>query len=111
MWLKENFNDWFWLLISILTVWRLTSMLCYEAGPFDLLSKIRKIFYKVGLGKLIDCFHCTSVWISLICTIAVYKPHAESLFLFLAIAAGASIIEKITFYIYNSKDETNDEDS
>ena len=111
MWLKEDANNWFWLLISILTVWRLTCMLCFEAGPLDLLSKIRKKFYRVGLGKLIDCFHCTSVWISLLCTLAVYKPHAESVFLFLAIAAGASIIEKITLYFSISKDETNDEDS
>lgn len=111
MWLKEYSHEWVWLFISILTVWRLTSMLCYEAGPFNLLSKIRKIFYKVGLGKLIDCFHCTSVWTSLFCTFLVYKISAESLFLFLAIAAGASIIEKFIIYISTNKEEPYDEDS
>lgn len=111
MWLKESPQEWFWLLVSILTVWRLTYMLCYEAGPYNVLSKIRRVFYKAGLGKLIDCFHCTSVWISLICTVAIYKPCAESVILFLAIAAGASIIEKITLYFSISKEETNDEDS
>lgn len=106
---KQEYNEWFWLVISILTVWRLTYMLCYEAGLFDILSKIRKIFYQINLGKLIDCFHCTAVWVSFICTLLVYKPTFKSLFLFLAIAGGASIIEKIISHISISKEETNDE--
>ena len=94
MLLKVYPEQWLWLIICILCVWRLTTLICYEAGPFNLISKMRAVCYRFRLGKLIDCFHCASVWISIIITLCVYVVNSTTFFLVLAIAGGASIIEK-----------------
>jgi hypothetical protein len=109
MLLNENPENWFWLLISVLTVWRLTTLLCYQAGPFNLMSKIRLLLYRLKLGSLIECFHCTAMWFALITTLAVYKISGASFFLVFAIAGGASIIEKIIYHEPSQEQETGNE--
>ncbi len=108
MLLKVNPDQWVWLLISILAVWRITSFICFDAGPFDAMTKIRLILYKLKLGKLIDCFHCSAVWVSIILSLAIYRVNLSTIFLTLAIAGGASVIEKIIFYDRNSNNSNED---
>ena len=102
---------WYWLVISILVVWRLTILICYETGPFSLMVKIRMILYRLKLGSLIDCFHCAAVWISILITLVIYKPGIKSTFLIFAIAGGTSIIEKLLFYFSNLNEEKNNENN
>lgn len=103
MLLNINPEQWLWLMISVLAVWRLTSFICFDAGPFAIMTKIRILLYKLKLEKLIDCFHCTAVWVSIAVTICVYSFSLAILFLIFAIAGGASIIEKLLFYERNSE--------
>jgi len=107
--MQANPTYWFWLVVSILTVWRLSTLLCYEAGPFNLLIKLRQALYRVRLGGLIDCFHCTAFWISIFVTIALYKFSSAVLFLAPATAGGASIIEKALSYFITTNKETENE--
>lgn len=109
MLLKVNPDQWLWLIISILAVWRLTSFICFDAGPFGVMTKIRVLLYKLKLGKLIDCFHCAAVWISIVITFCVYSFSVAILFLIFAIAGGASVIEKSIFYERNPE-RTNEND-
>ena len=109
MLLKINPDQWLWLMIAILAVWRLTSFICFDAGPFSIMTKTRILLYKLKLGKLIDCFHCAAVWVSIVITLCVYSFSAAIVFLVFAIAGGASIIEKLFFYERNSK-RTNETD-
>lgn len=57
------------LLLAIywLVAWRITAMLCYEAGPYKVFSMIRKALQRAGI-RVLNCFHCTGFWIS--CVIA-----------------------------------------
>lgn len=87
-------NDWSWLVISVLAVWRLTSLICFESGPFDMMSKLRLLLYRHKLGNLIECFHCAALWISVFVTIVVYEVGIATVFLAIAAAGGASIIER-----------------
>jgi hypothetical protein len=87
-------SEWLWLVISVLAVWRLTSLICFDSGPFDMMSKVRLVLYRIKLGNLIECFHCTALWISAFVTIAVYEVSIATVFLAIATAGGASIIEK-----------------
>jgi hypothetical protein len=107
--IQANPAHWFWLMVSILTAWRLTTLICYEAGPFNIVTAVRRMLYRFRLGALIDCFHCTAVWISLIVTISVYKISMATIFLTLAAAGGASIIEKLFTYLQTSKQEISNE--
>ena len=94
MLLHLAFNNWFWLVIALLCVWRITSLICYEAGPFDLLVKMRKVLYKLRLGSLVECFHCMGFWIAVVVALITFEPGIYSLFEILSISAGASIIER-----------------
>jgi hypothetical protein len=97
-------GDWIWLMVSILAVWRLTSLICFESGPFDIMLKVRSSLYRLRLGKLIECFHCTALWISAFVTIAVYEFNIATLFLAIATAGGASIIERSLSYESSSEE-------
>jgi hypothetical protein len=83
-----------WFVICWLSVWRLTMLFCYEAGPFDIFSLMRVGFARVGLHRLISCFHCMSFWVSTAVVLTVYELHARSILLVLAIAGAASLTER-----------------
>jgi hypothetical protein len=89
-----DISNWIWLVISIFSVWRLTSLLCYESGPFNLFNRIRKLFYKIGLGKIIECFHCTGLWVSIFIILLIYEFNIALVFLILAVSGASSIIER-----------------
>lgn len=84
----------FWLAISWLAVWRITSLLCYEAGPFALMRRLRKYLKEGGYPKLLTCFHCTSLWISLIVVLAVFELRWMSILVALGIGGATSITER-----------------
>ena len=92
--LNCDFQNWLALVVTILSVWRLTSLLCYEAGPFGVLSRLRGMLYRMRLGSIIECFHCLSVWVAAVLVLFVYQLQPTSLLLIFATAGGASIIER-----------------
>lgn len=62
------------------------------------------------LGSLIECFHCTAMWVSIFFAIAFYETKWQLFLMALAIAGGASVIEKILqtfthYYHANNNDE------
>jgi Protein of unknown function (DUF1360) len=94
MLLHFAYDNWIGLVIAILCVWRITSLICYEAGPFDILIKLRKLMYKLKLGGLVECFHCMGVWVALVITLLIFEPGIISIFQVIAISGGASITER-----------------
>lgn len=104
MLLEVDAQNWLWLIICTLAVWRLTVSLCYEGGPFNCITHLRILLYRVRLGSLIDCFHCTSFWMAVIITWLVFSFHLSSVFLAIAIAGGASIIQKLIDYGIQQED-------
>lgn len=108
MLIRAEPKDWVWLVISVLAVWRLTSLICFEPGPFDVMLKVRHLLYRLRLGSLIECFHCTAIWIAAFVAIAVYKLSLATLFLAIAIAGGASIIEKSLSAEFISEEKNRD---
>lgn len=96
-------------IIAILATWRLSAMLSYEAGPFDVFVSIRE---KAGIAhdddgrkisddgsffaELLDCVWCVSVWIGGAVAIGLFfYPVLFWLLLPFALSAGAIIVEKI----------------
>lgn len=56
----------FEFVISALACWRLCHLLRYESGPWDCLIELRECFGDSVVGKMLDCFGCLSVWLSLV---------------------------------------------
>lgn len=50
------------LLILALAVYRLSRMLAIEEGPARMFVRYRQAGINLGLGGLVTCFYCTSVW-------------------------------------------------
>ena len=97
------------LIIAILATWRLSAMLSYEAGPFDVFISIRElagiihddlgqtnIVPPVFWAELLDCVWCLSVWIGVVIAIVLYwNPVFVWLLLPFSLSAGAIIVERI----------------
>jgi hypothetical protein len=83
-----------WLLVATLAVWRVASLVCYEAGPFELLTRLRGGLARVGMQRAIACFHCTALWLSAGVVLTAFELHPRSALLVLAVAGGASLLER-----------------
>jgi hypothetical protein len=88
--------SFYWLLLGVLCVWRITHLLNVEDGPWDLFFRFRKIVGNGFWGKLLDCFYCLSVWVALPFAIWLGSEWKESLLLVFAFSAGAILLERIT---------------
>lgn len=89
----------YWLLLGLLTVWRLTHFLFAEDGPWGVVVRFRRRAGRGLWGELLDCFYCLSVWIALPVAVVVGSGWLERIFLWPALSAGAILLERI-----NSRD-------
>jgi hypothetical protein len=87
-------NSPVWLVIVAFAVWRLTAMLYYEEGPFGCFRILRGLAGRAGLVRLVTCFHCLAVWVSVAGVLALYGMHLWAVPLILAVAGFASITER-----------------
>ncbi len=93
MLLHAEADVWIWFCLSVLAVWRMTRMLCYERGPFRLFVHARRLLYAMRMGGVVSCFHCAAVWIAIMAVLTIYEPQPISLLLVLGVAGGASALE------------------
>jgi hypothetical protein len=82
--------------LFVIIVWRLTHLICAEDGPFDLIIKLRKFLGNSFLGKLMDCFHCLSIWIGLACACYEGNSLKEIIILTLFYSGSTILLEKLT---------------
>jgi hypothetical protein len=87
---------YYWLVLGILTVWRVTHLLNAEDGPWDLLVRFRRRVGTGFWGKLLDCFLCLSVWVSAPLAVLLGGRWKERLLLWPALSAGAILLERLT---------------
>ena len=51
--------------LAALAVWRITHLLAEEDGPWDSIANLRQRLGASIFGRLMDCFYCLSLWVSL----------------------------------------------
>jgi hypothetical protein len=83
-----------WLVAAVLASWRITCLICYEAGPFDVMTRLRRGLVAGGLARLVTCFHCTGAWVSLAVALVVFEWRWRTLLLAIAIAGATSVLER-----------------
>jgi len=81
------------MLIMAIAVWRITRIFCFENGPFELFLKLRVMLYKNEMGSLISCFHCLSVWVSILLVLSFFPVTLFSIPQTFCVAGIASIIQ------------------
>jgi hypothetical protein len=88
--------DFYWLVLGILGVWRLTHLLHAEDGPWNVAALLRR---RTGTGfwaRLLDCFYCLSVWIAAPFAWLLGNGVKMQLLLWPALSAGAVLLERST---------------
>lgn len=91
--------------VALLATWRLTCLLVFEAGPFDVFSRFRAF---VGVtydefsrpagrnvvARALSCHRCASVWAGAIIALAVLQTVSLTVVLYaLALSAGSILIQ------------------
>ena len=97
-WVKLSLEvvKFYWLVLGILSVWRITYFLQAEDGPWDVVVRLRLAVGNGFWGKLLDCFYCLSIWISAPFAWWIGEGWRESILLWLSFSAGASLLDKLT---------------
>jgi hypothetical protein len=94
--MKICMRKFYWLVLSILTVWRITHFLRAEDGPWDMVVRLRRSVGEGFWGKLLDCFYCLSVWVSVPFANLIGETRLERALLWPSLSAGAILLERIT---------------
>ena len=89
-------NSFYWFLISVLGVWRITHLLAAEDGPFDVFVRFRRAVGEGFWGKLLDCFYCLSLWLSAPFAWYLGDRWVERALLWVALSGGAILLERAT---------------
>lgn len=87
----------YWLLLSVLCVWRISHLIQAEDGPWNIIIRIRRAVGNGFWGELLDCFYCLSLWISAPFAYLLGESPTEQLLLWPALSAGAILAERVTF--------------
>ena len=88
--------DFYWLILGVLAVWRITHLLQAEDGPWDLVVRLRRVAGPSFWGKLLDCFHCLSLWVAAPPAGLLGREWKERFLLWLAFSGGAILLEQVT---------------
>jgi hypothetical protein len=83
-------------MIPTLSVWRVTHLLNAENGPWDLVVRLRRVAGGSFFGQLLDCFYCLSLWVALPAALLVGHGAKDIVLLWLALSAGAILLERLT---------------
>jgi hypothetical protein len=86
----------YWLVLGILCVWRVTHLLNAEDGPWRLLVHLRRCLGTSLWGDLLDCFYCLSLWVAAPFSLLLGQGWKERLLLWPALSGAAILLERAT---------------
>lgn len=84
------------LAVGTLCAWRITHLLNAEDGPWNFIVWMRRKAGGGFWGNLLDCFYCLSLWVAAPLAILIGEGAKERFFLWLALSAGAILLERAT---------------
>ena len=102
-------NSFVLLIVGTLATWRLTLLLVYESGPFDLFARLRAtagVHYNEFsqpvasnvVAQALTCHRCASVWVGGLVAIASEGELTAHVILYgLALSAGPILIHERLF--------------
>jgi Protein of unknown function (DUF1360) len=89
-----NQELWLRLVLAVLATWRITHLLAMEDGPADIIFRLRRRLGNHFFGKLVDCFHCLSLWVAAPAACLVMRHWLEWPLFWLAISGAACLLER-----------------
>jgi hypothetical protein len=86
--------QFYWLILGILAVWRISYLLTSESGPWNLLTRMRQRRERGLPSELLSCLYCLSVWIAAPFAFILGESWKQRLMLWPALSAGAIVLER-----------------
>lgn len=83
------------LVLAALATWRLTHLIAREDGPADLLARLRAALGDGLWGRMMDCFHCASLWVAAPAALWVSPRAVDAWWVWLALSGAACLCEHI----------------
>ena len=81
--------------LAALAVWRVSHLIALEDGPFDVVARARRRVGDGAVGRLIDCFACTSVWVAAPAAVALRPRRSSDLVLtWLGLSGAACVLQR-----------------
>ncbi len=87
-------NFWIRFVLASLATWRVTHLLAYEDGPGDIIVRLRARLGRRWAGRLMDCFHCLSLWIAALAAVFVSRQALGWLLSWLAVSGAACLLDR-----------------
>ena len=81
--------------MAVLATWRVTHLVGYEDGPWDVIVRLRRRAGGGFFGKLMDCFYCSSLWVSAAAAFALRPRLRDWVLLWLAISGAACLLNRL----------------
>jgi hypothetical protein len=88
-------NEWLRFLVAALATWRVTHLIVYEDGPWDVIARLRSRAGSGFFGRLMDCFYCTSIWAAAAATALLAPAPRDWVLVWLAISGAACLVHRI----------------
>jgi hypothetical protein len=87
---------WLWFAVAMLVTWRVTTFICFESGPLNLATHLRRIVARLGFSRLFTCFDCAAVWVAAGVVGGLFELEWRSLWIAIAVAGAASVLERLS---------------
>jgi len=88
--------SWLDCIFAALATWRLTHLVVLEDGPWDAVVLFRRGLSKIVPSGLLDCFYCSSLWVSILFAALLGGTLKEYLLLWLGLSAAAIFLENMS---------------
>lgn len=82
--------------VAALATWRVSHLLVSEDGPGSIFARVRAYFAETAVGRGLDCFGCTSLWVAVSAAIFISRRPLELLPVSLALSGAAFLLERIS---------------
>src|SRR5215472_14776364 len=92
---RATMTEWLRFTMAALATWRVTHLIVYEDGPWDVIARLRRRAGSGFFGKLMDCFYCSSLWVSALAALALQPSPKDWVMLWLAISGAACLANRI----------------
>jgi hypothetical protein len=89
-------SEFYWLVLGVLSVWRISHLVAAEDGPWQAIVRLRRLAGDGFFGQLMDCLMCLSLWVSIPFALALGHDWREQAMLWLALSGGAILLEQAT---------------
>ena len=106
------FNQDIWLrfIAFSLAVWRITHLVAREDGPWDVVTRLRRMAGTGFWGRLMDCFYCLSLWVAAPAAFLLADRRQDVPLMWLSLSGLACLLERLgTNQLHIEPVENNDE--